>query len=177
MAKKRLKWHDSDAPDAKGKFKELSAQKLAEWVFKTRKGNAQKINGAFVQQRNFNKDRPTYAAKMERARKIAMKMVDKKKGESMAMYVKSNSPLSAVRKTKAGANLKRWFKEEWKDEKGNVCGSEENKNTKVCRPSRRISKDSPKPWNEMSKREKRKVTRAKKRVGMGRRRASSSNVS
>ena len=29
----------------------------------------------------------------------------------------------AVRKTKAGANLKRWFKEKWKDEKGNPCGS------------------------------------------------------
>ena len=40
------------------------------------------------------------------------------------------SPLAAVRKTKKGAALKRWFKEEWKDEKGNVCGSEENKNTK-----------------------------------------------
>ena len=177
MAKKRLKWHDSDAPDAKGKFRDLNAKDLAAWVFKTRKGNAQKINGAFVQQRNFNKDRPAYAAKMERARKLAMKMVDKKKGESMAMYMTSRSPLAAVRKTKAGANLKRWFKEEWKDEKGNVCGSEKNKNTKVCRPSKRVSSKSPKSWSEMSKREKSKVVRAKKKVGMGRRRASSSNVS
>jgi len=29
----------------------------------------------------------------------------------------------AVRKTKAGLSLKRWFKEKWTDEKGNVCGS------------------------------------------------------
>ena len=36
----------------------------------------------------------------------------------------SRSPLAAIRKTKKGAALKRWFKEEWKDEKGNVCGSE-----------------------------------------------------
>ena len=50
----------------------------------------------------------------------------------------------AVRKTKKGAALKRWFKEEWKDEKGNVCGSDKNKSTKVCRPSKRVSKDSPK---------------------------------
>ena len=114
---------------------------------------------------------------MERARKLAMNMVDKKKGESMAMYMTSRSPLAAVRKTKAGANLKRWFKEEWKDEKGNVCGSEKNKNTKVCRPSKRVSSKSPKSWSEMSKREKSKVVRAKKKVGMGRRRASSSNVS
>ena len=81
-----------------------------------------------------------------------------------------------VRKTQAGANLKRWFKEEWKDEKGNPCGSSKNKNTKVCRPSKRVSKDSPKPWNEMSSSEKKKVVSAKKRVGMGKRRDSSSNV-
>ncbi len=81
-----------------------------------------------------------------------------------------------VRKTQAGLNLKRWFKEEWKDEKGNVCGSDKNKNTKVCRPSKRVSSKSPKTWSEMSKGEKSKVVRAKKKVGMGRRRASSSNV-
>ncbi len=86
------------------------------------------------------------------------------------------SPL-AVRKTKAGASLKRWFKEEWKDEKGNVCGSKKNKSTKVCRPSKRVNSESPKSWNEMSKGEKQKVTKAKKKVGMGKRRSSSSNVS
>ena len=36
----------------------------------------------------------------------------------------------AVRKTEKGASLRRWFKEEWKDEKGNECGSTKNKNTK-----------------------------------------------
>jgi len=86
------------------------------------------------------------------------------------------SPMLA-RKTKKGAQLRRWFKEEWKDEKGNPCGSSKNKKTKVCRPSRRVSKDSPKPWGEMTKAEKSKVVRAKNKVGMGRRRASSSNVS
>ena len=85
--------------------------------------------------------------------------------------------MARVRKTKKGLALKRWFKEEWKDEKGNVCGSDKNKSTKVCRPSKRVSKDSPKSWNEMTQGEKQKVTRAKKKVGMGRRRASSSNVS
>lgn len=177
MAKKKLKWHDSDAPDAKGKFRDLSAEALAKWVFKTRKGNAQKINGAFVQQKNFNKKDKPYFNKMERARKIAMNMVNKKKGsDAVAMYSR-NSPIAAIRKTKAGANLKRWFKEEWKDEKGNVCGSEKNKNTKVCRPSKRVSSESPKPWKEMSRSEKNKVISAKKKVGMGRRRSSKSNVS
>ena len=99
------------------------------------------------------------------------------KKDSLAMYTASvRSPISAVRKTKSGANLKRWFKEEWKDEKGNVCGSDKNKDTKVCRPSKRVSGDSPKSWSEMTSGEKRKVTRAKKRVGMGKRRSSSSNV-
>jgi len=87
------------------------------------------------------------------------------------------SPFKAVRKTKKGLSLKRWFKEKWTDEKGNVCGSSKNKNTKVCRPSKRVSKGSPKPWSEMTKGEKTKVIKAKKKVGMGRRRASSSNVS
>lgn len=81
-----------------------------------------------------------------------------------------------VRKTEKGAALRRWFKEEWKDEKGNVCGSEKNKSTKVCRPSKRVSANSPKPWSEMSKEEKNKVVSAKKKAGMGNRRSSSSNV-
>ena len=82
----------------------------------------------------------------------------------------------AVKKTKKGASLQRWFKEKWTDEKGNVCGSSKNKKTKVCRPSKRVNKKSPKPWKEMSSAEKKKVVKAKKKVGMGKRRASSSNV-
>ena len=83
----------------------------------------------------------------------------------------------AVRKTEKGASLKRWFKEKWTDEKGNPCGSTKNKNIKACRPSRRVNKDSPKPWSEMSASEKSKVVVAKKKVGMGARRSSKSNVS
>ena len=90
-------------------------------------------------------------------------------------YTQKSNPFK-VRKTAKGASLRRWFKEEWKDEKGNVCGSSKNKNTKVCRPSKRINSSSPKPWNEMTKAEKSKVVRAKNKVGMGRRRSSSSNV-
>ena len=83
----------------------------------------------------------------------------------------------AVRKTEKGASLKRWFKEKWTDEKGNTCGSTKNKSVKACRPSRRVNADSPKPWKEMSKAEKTKVVSAKKKVGMGARRSSKSNVS
>ena len=73
----------------------------------------------------------------------------------------------AVRKTKAGASLKRWFKEDWKDEKGNVCGSTKNKKTKKCRPSKRISSKTPKTWKEMSPAEKARAVAEKKKVGMG----------
>ena len=83
----------------------------------------------------------------------------------------------AVRKTEKGASLKRWFAEKWTDEKGNECGSSKNKNTKVCRPSVRVNKDSPKPWGQMTQSEKTKVVSAKKKVGMGARRSSKSNVS
>lgn len=78
----------------------------------------------------------------------------------------------AVRKTKAGLALKRWFKEDWKDEKGNVCGSAKNKNTKKCRPSKRISSKTVKTWSEMSPAEKKKAVAEKKRVGMGKRTSS-----
>ena len=78
----------------------------------------------------------------------------------------------AVRKTKEGAFLKRWFKEKWTDEKGNVCGSTKNKNTKKCRPSKRVSGNTPKTWSEMSFDEKKKAVSEKKRVGMGKRTSS-----
>ena len=78
----------------------------------------------------------------------------------------------AVRKTKEGASLKRWFKEKWTDEKGNVCGSTKNKNTKKCRPSKRVSGNTPKTWSEMSFDEKKKAVSEKKKVGMGKRTSS-----
>lgn len=82
-----------------------------------------------------------------------------------------------IRKTEKGAILRRWFKEKWTDEKGNVCGSADRKGVKACRPSVRVSAASPKPWGQMTQAEKTKVVSAKKKVGMGARRASSSNVS
>lgn len=67
--KKRLEWHDSNAPDAHGKFKELGVNALADWLIKTRGKNLQKISGSLNQQINFNKKKnPSYAAKMEKTR-------------------------------------------------------------------------------------------------------------
>ena len=78
----------------------------------------------------------------------------------------------SVRKTQAGLNLKRWFKEKWTDEKGNPCGSKKNKNTKKCRPSKRVSSKTPRTWSSLSKSQKSKIVREKKRVGMGNRTSS-----
>jgi len=41
----------------------------------------------------------------------------------------------------------------------------------------RVNSESPKPWSQMSQGEKAKVVSAKKKVGMGARRSSKSNVS
>ena len=60
--------------------------------------------------------------------------------------------IMAVRKTKSGLALKRWFKEKWKDEKGNPCGSSKNKGTKKCRPSKKVSKKTPVTWKGVGKR-------------------------
>ena len=73
----------------------------------------------------------------------------------------------ATRKTRKGAQLRRWFKEKWTDEKGNPCGSRKNRKVKACRPSKRVSSKSPKPWSEMTKGEKLKVVRAKKKSWYG----------
>jgi hypothetical protein len=79
LYEERLKFRDSNAPDAKGKFKELSAEKLANWLIKTRKGNMSKITGSLNQQANFNrKDDPAYARKMDRTREIAKNKIHKK---------------------------------------------------------------------------------------------------
>ena len=48
----------------------------------------------------------------------------------------------AVRKTKKGAQLKRWFKEKWVDVRtGKPCGRKEGDGRGVpyCRPSKRVS--------------------------------------
>lgn len=62
-------WHDSDAPDANGKFKELGIKDLAAWLIKTRNKDLKKITGSLNQQIVFNrKDDPEYAAKMNKVR-------------------------------------------------------------------------------------------------------------
>jgi hypothetical protein len=74
----------------------------------------------------------------------------------------------AVRKTKEGADLKRWFREKWIDVRtGKPCGRSkgEKRGTPYCRPSKRISSKTPKTSGEMSAAEKAKKIAEKKRLG------------
>ena len=74
----------------------------------------------------------------------------------------------AVRKTKEGLALKRWFKEKWVDVRtGKPCGRRkgEKRGTPYCRPSKRVSSKTPKTSGEMSYTEKAKKIREKKSLG------------
>ena len=74
----------------------------------------------------------------------------------------------AVRKTKSGLALKRWFKEDWKDVKtGKPCGRKkgEKRGTPYCRPSKRVSSKTPKTTSEMTAKEKRSRISQKNRLG------------
>ena len=74
----------------------------------------------------------------------------------------------AVRKTKSGLNLKRWFKEDWKDVKtGKPCGRKkgEKRGTPYCRPSKRVSSKTPKTRSEMTATEKRSRISQKNKLG------------
>ena len=74
----------------------------------------------------------------------------------------------AVRKTKKGLALKRWFKEKWIDVRtGKPCGRRkgEKRGTPYCRPSKRVSSETVKTASEMSSSEKSKKIAEKKRLG------------
>ena len=75
----------------------------------------------------------------------------------------------SIRSPKGKGGLRQWFNEEWVDEYGNECGSTKNKNTKKCRPRKRVNKDTPVTWKELSSDEKKKAVAEKKAVGMGKR--------
>ena len=71
-------WHDSDAPDAEGRFKELGIKDLAAWLIKTRNGDLKRITGSLNQQIVFNRnDDPKYADKMEKVRKEVYRQLDR----------------------------------------------------------------------------------------------------
>ena len=57
----------------------------------------------------------------------------------------------AVRKTKKGLALKRWFKEDWRTPSGE---KDYSKGENTFRPTKKISKYTPKTWSQLSAGEK-----------------------
>jgi hypothetical protein len=73
-----------------------------------------------------------------------------------------------IKKTKAGANLKRWESEKWQDTKsGKPCGA--GGSNEYCRPTNRVSKETPKTKSEISPSKLAAKKAEKSRVGMGNR--------
>jgi|TARA_R100000030_G_scaffold56831_3_gene42767 hypothetical protein len=68
----------------------------------------------------------------------------------------------AVRKTAKGAALRRWFKEEWKTPQGNTEYSEGDR---TFRPTKRVTKDTPATWSELTPAEKAAAKKEKKEKG------------
>jgi hypothetical protein len=68
----------------------------------------------------------------------------------------------AVRKTAKGLALKRWFKEEWKTPSGN---EDYSKGENTFRPTKKISKKTPKTWSQLSDADKAKAKKEKNTKG------------
>lgn len=101
----KLKWNDSDAPKANGKFRDLGIKDLAAWLIKTRKKDIRKITGSINQQIGFNKnDDKEYVKKMEKVRKEVYKQLGRKdllesvyenntySGDEVADYIEEITP-------------------------------------------------------------------------------------
>lgn len=74
----------------------------------------------------------------------------------------------SVRKGKEGSSLKRWEKEKWVDTRtGKPCGA--GGKNEYCRPSKRVSKETPVTKSEMSASKLAEKKREKSSVGMGKR--------
>lgn len=72
-------WHDSNAPDAEGRFKELGVKKLASWLIRTRKRDLKKIVASLNQQKVFNRGKnPSYAKKMDSTRMEVYRQLGRK---------------------------------------------------------------------------------------------------
>jgi hypothetical protein len=94
-----------------------------------------------------------------------MKSYGKWSARAAQATAKCRKAKGKVKKTEAGANLKRWGAEKWKDTKsGKPCGA--GGKNEYCRPSKRVSKKTPKTSSEMSSKELQRKKAEKSRVGM-----------
>ena len=70
--------------------------------------------------------------------------------------------MGRVRKTQAGLDLKRWFKEDWRTPKGKKGYSGKDR---TFRPTKKISKDTPATWSELSPSERARAAKEKREKG------------
>lgn len=74
----------------------------------------------------------------------------------------------SVRKSSEGTSLKRWQAEKWVDTRtGKPCGA--GGKNEYCRPTKRVSAETPKTKSEISPSKLRAKKAEKARVGMGKR--------
>jgi hypothetical protein len=74
----------------------------------------------------------------------------------------------SVNKSEEGSSLKRWEKEKWMDTRtGKACGA--GGKNEYCRPTKRVSSETPKTKSEISPSKLASKKAEKSRVGMGNR--------
>ena len=81
---------------------------------------------------------------------------------SVARWAHQNGAMPKVRKTKAGLNLKRWFKEDWRTLSGD---KDYSKGDRTFRPTKRISKNTPVTAGELTSAEKARARKEKRDRG------------
>ncbi len=70
--------------------------------------------------------------------------------------------MGKVRKTQAGLNLKRWFKEDWRTLSGD---KDYSKGDRTFRPTKRVSSKTPVTASELTEAEKRRARKEKEEKG------------
>jgi hypothetical protein len=81
-------------------------------------------------------------------------------------YLKRGGKYKTKSKPKSSSpGLRRWFREEWVDvTTGQKCGSRSTKKYPVCRPTKRISKKTPRTVSEISKKSLKRAIRKKQHL-------------
>ena len=76
-------------------------------------------------------------------RKVKARVAVFPSARASQMIAKCRKASGHVRKTAAGSALRRWTKEKWVNTKtGKPCGANED-HTAYCRPSKKVSKETP----------------------------------
>ena len=86
-------------------------------------------------------------------------LVKEYKKQFSAKYGNKKKPYTG---TKGKGNLSRWFKENWTNQRGETGYK---KKGDVYRPNKRVTKDTPKTFKELSKKDLEKAKKEKKEKG------------